>query len=285
MDIQLSDEMIQEVTLRTEGWLVGLQLLALSLQGRANPVNLLEEVSGDQRYILEYLPDDVRWRQSEEVQAFLLSTSILERLNASLCDAVMGQSGSQQILEQLEHANLFVVSLDSKRQWYRYHALFAEALRYRLERTQSDLLPVLHHRASLWYAQPDQNTQAILHGFNAREWHWAADLIERKSLQLVLLTWGASEYQLTNLQRWLRQLPADIIRSRPRLCVACVHLLWTVAPLPVLYSWLDAAEARLTVSEGASFPTLASEVRQQQHNLLVSVLATPAVLQSFHTTV
>ncbi len=281
MGIHLPDETIQQVRSRTEGWLVGLQLLGLSLPEHADPLSLLEDASGDQRYILDYLTEEVLQRQPQEVQTFLLSTCILERLTASLCDAVIQKSGSQQQLRWLEQANLFVVSLDSKRQWYRYHALFAEALRYRLERTQSDLLPVLHHRASLWYAQHDQNTQAILHGFNAREWHWAADLIERKSLQLVLLTWGASEYQLTNLQRWLRQLPADIIRSRPRLCVACVHLLWTVAPLPVLYSWLDAAEARLTVSEGASFPTLASEVRQQQENLLGWVIATRAVLQSF----
>src|SRR6266576_1688852 len=112
MGIQFPDETIQQVTVRTEGWLVGLQLLALSLQGNPNPTTLLEETSGDQRYILDYLTEEVLRRQSQEMQTFLLCTSILERLTAPLCDAVMEQHGSQQQLLQLEQANLFVVSLD-----------------------------------------------------------------------------------------------------------------------------------------------------------------------------
>ncbi|HWS84597.1 MAG TPA: AAA family ATPase, partial [Ktedonobacteraceae bacterium] len=189
MDIQMPEETIQQVTLRTEGWLVGLHLLGLSLRQSANPATLLQEVSGEQCYILDYLTEVVLGRQPQEVQTFLLSTSILEQLSASLCNAVMQQTNSQEMLRQLEQANLFVVSLDSKRQWYRYHALFAEALRYRLEQMQPDLVPSLHHRASLWYAEHDQITQAILYAFNAQEWQWAADLIER--LPLLSFTWGA----------------------------------------------------------------------------------------------
>ena len=108
-------------------------------------------------------------------------------VTASLCDAVMEQHESQQMLQQLEQANLFVVSLDSRRQWYRYHALFAQALRYQLEQTHSDLVPILHHRASLWYAEHDQTTEAILHAFKARQWQWAADLIERNSVDVLHL--------------------------------------------------------------------------------------------------
>jgi len=171
MGIQLPDETIQEVTTRTEGWLVGLQLLGLSLPEQVNPLTLLQETSGDQRYILDYLTEEVLRRQPQEVQTFLLSTCILERLSASLCDAVMQQQGSQEMLQRLELANLFLVSLDSRRQWYRYHALFAEALRYQLEQMQGDLILTLHHRASLWYAQHDQMTEAILHAFSARQWH------------------------------------------------------------------------------------------------------------------
>ncbi len=118
MNIKLSDQIIQEVTSRTEGWLVGLRLLGLSLHGQIDPFGLLEEVSGNQRYILDYLTEVVLQRQPQEVQTFLLSTCILERLNASLCDAVMLLHDSQQMLCQLEQTNLFVVSLDSKRQWY-----------------------------------------------------------------------------------------------------------------------------------------------------------------------
>src|SRR5258708_10598599 len=179
MGIQMPEETIQQVTLRTEGWLVGLQLLDLSLPERADPLSLLQEISGDQRYILDYLTEEVLQRQPQEVQTFLLSTCILEQLNASLCDAVLQQTGSQQLLRQLERANLFVVSLDSKREWYRYHALFAQALRYRLEQTQDDLVCPLHYRASLWYAKHNQTTQAILYALRAKEWVWVPDLFER----------------------------------------------------------------------------------------------------------
>ena len=132
--IQLPDQTIQEVTARTEGWLVGLRLLGLSLPEQVDPLTLLEQVSGEQRYILDYLTEVVLQKQPPEVQRFLLCTSILERLNASLCDAVMEQTDSQAMLEHLERANLFVVSLDDKRQWYRYHALFAQTLSFQLEK-------------------------------------------------------------------------------------------------------------------------------------------------------
>src|SRR5260370_30819273 len=154
----------------------------------------------------------------------------------------MQQTGSQQMLQRLEQANVFVVSLDSKREWYRYHALFAQALRYWLEQIHADLVPSLHHRASLWYAQHDQSTQAIVHAFHAQQWEWAADLIEQKSLPLMALTWGASEHQLGLLQHWLEQLPTEVMGSRPRLCLACIQLLWTVAPFSMLDPWFNAAE-------------------------------------------
>src|SRR5262249_31193941 len=161
---------------------------------QADPAALLQELGGDQRYILDYLTQQVLRRQPQDVQTFLLSTCILERLTASLCDAVMEQTGSQQMLERREQANLFFGCLDTKRQWYRYHALFAEALHYRLQDTHADLVPLLHHRASLWYAKHDQSTQAILHAFSAKEWQWVADLIER--LPLLSFTWGAGEHAL-----------------------------------------------------------------------------------------
>jgi LuxR family maltose regulon positive regulatory protein len=285
MGIQLPDEAIQEVTTRTEGWLVGLQLLGLSLPERADPLTLLQEVSGDQRYILDYLTEEVLRRQPQDVQTFLLSTSILDRLSASLCDAVLQQTGSQQVLQWLEQANLFVVSLDSKRRWYCYHALFAEALRYRLEQAHSDLMPTLHHRASLWYAEHNQTAEAILHAFRARQWQWAADLIEQKLLQLVTLTWGASQHTLATLRQWLEQLPAEVMGSLPRLYLTCVPMLLEVASSPVLNGWLDAAEATLTASLPTQIPDAppvmpASEERSEQENLLGIVIAFRAFLRS-----
>ncbi|HEY4032438.1 MAG TPA: hypothetical protein VGL94_00560 [Ktedonobacteraceae bacterium] len=212
------------------------------------PRTLLEEVSGDQRYILDYLTEEVLRRQPQDVQTFLLSTCILDRFTASLCDAVLEPTDSQRMLEQLEQANLFVVSLDSKRHWYRYHALFAEALRSQLKWTQSDWVSTLHYRASIWYAQHDQTTEAILHAFRAHQWQWAADLIERKSLQLMTLTWGAGQRAMVMLQGWIEQLPVAVMHSRPRLCLACSQLLWAVAPHTMLEAWLDVAETVLTAS-------------------------------------
>ena len=179
VNIPLPRDVVERVAQRTEGWLAGLQLVALSLQGRGEARSLLEEVeevSGSQRYIFDYLIEEVFGRQSAAVQTFLLQTSILTQLSAPLCDAILEQSGSQQLLEQLEHANLFLVSLDGQRHWYRFHTFFAEALRYRLEQTQPALVPLLHSRASHWYARAGRINEAISHALIAQQWPWAADL-------------------------------------------------------------------------------------------------------------
>jgi LuxR family maltose regulon positive regulatory protein len=277
----LPDETIQEVVTRTEGWLVGLQLLALSLQGQTDPTLLLEETSGDQSYILDYLTQEVLRRQPQEVQTFLLSTCLLERLTASLCDAVMGHSGSQQMLERLERTNLFLTSLDNKRQWYRYHALFAEALYSQLERTHSDLVPMLHARASRWYAQHHQTTAALLHAFQAKDWQWAADLIEQAYPPLVAFTWGANRYALLQFRQWIERLPAEILACRPHLCLACVHLLWTITPHTLLSTWLDLAEAALKEQMLAEVSQGNLSGEQEQRDLLGKVFTLQGFLQGF----
>jgi len=285
--IQFPDETIQEVTARTEGWLVGLQLLGLSLAEHADPIKLLEEATGNQRYILDYLIEEVLRRQSQEMQTFLLCTSILERLTAPLCDAVMEQHGSQQMLHQLEQANLFVVSLDRRREWYRYHALFAQALCYQLEQTQPDLLPNLHHRASLWYAQHEQPTQAILHAFSAKEWLWAADLIERQSTALSTLTWGTSKQKMLLLRDWLQQIPVAILHSRPRRCLACTWLLLSITSQTVVEAHLNAMETLLTAElmtqtrEVRSSDMLLAPARQELEDLLGETLTYRALIRSY----
>jgi len=287
MGTQLADDIIQEVTTRTEGWLVGLQLLALSLQERPDPATLLEETCGNQRYILDYLTQEVLRQQPQDIQTFLLFTCILERLTVSLCDAVTEQGNSQQMLERLERANVFLTSLDNQQQWYRYHALFAEALSSQLEQTHADLVPLLHARASRWYAQHHQTTQAILHAFKAHEWHWAVDLIERAYPPLVSFTWGANRYALVQLQQWIEQLPAEILACRPHLCLACVHLLWTITPHALLSTWLDLAEAALRASlkeqtlAEVSQATLTPQAQQEQRDLLGRVLTLRAYLWSY----
>jgi LuxR family maltose regulon positive regulatory protein len=282
MGMQLPEQIIEEVMNRMEGWLVGLKLLGFSLSGHTDPVALLEEMRGDQRYILDYLTEEVLRQQPQEVQTFLLCTSILDQMNASLCDAVVERHGSQQILWKLEQANLFVVSLDKRRQWYRYHALFAQVLRYRLEQTQSDLVPILHLRASRWYAQHHQTTQAILHAFKAHEWHWATDLIEQAYLPLISFAWGANKHALVQLRQWTEQLPAEILACRPRFCLSCFQMLWIVTPQPLLYRWLDLAEEAVTTllrtqtSADGSQLLLAPEAQQELENLLGEILANRA---------
>src|SRR6266571_4124590 len=180
-----------------EGWLVGLHLLGLSLQGYTDPADLLDEVSGSQRYILDYLMEEVLRRQPPPVQTFLLHTSLLERLSAPLCDAVLQQTGSQETLEFLERANVFVVPLDGQRRWFRYHALFAEALRSRLEQTEGEVISTLHLRASRWYAEQGSRTSAARHAISAQDWPRVADLIEQESASI----WGHSEHAMVG--RWL----------------------------------------------------------------------------------
>jgi LuxR family maltose regulon positive regulatory protein len=227
------------------------------------------------------LTEVVLQRQLQEVQTFLLSTCILERLTASLCDAVLQQTGSQQMLQRLERANLFVVSLDSRRQWYRYHALFAEALCHQLEQTQKDLVPILHHRASLWYAEHDQMTEAILHALRAHEWQWAVDLIEQKLLPLMSLSWGANKHVLVTIKQWLEQLPVDVIHSRPQLCLASALLLLQIAPYPMLEGWLDVAEATLTAVLNTQTDEDGSSSMIIQENLLGAVIGLRAVLRTY----
>jgi LuxR family maltose regulon positive regulatory protein len=284
LGLQFSDQQIQQATSRIEGWIAGLQLLSLSLSDQTNAETLLEEISGDQRYILDYLTEEVLLQQPQDVQMFLLSTCILENLTASLCNAVMQQEDSQQMLKRLEQNNLFITPVDSKRQWYRYHTLFSEALRYQLEYMYSDLAPILHHRASLWYAEHSYTTEAILHAFHAHQWQLAADLIEK--LPLLSLTRVVHENKVKMIQQWLEQLPRDLIHSRPRLCLACAQILWVTAPQTTLEAWLNAAETTLTASltaqtnQDASQPVLDPKELQEQKNLLGEVFAFRAILRS-----
>src|SRR6266700_1632934 len=282
MGMQLPTDIIRDATARTEGWLVGLQLLGLSLQGDTAPARLLDEVSGSQRYILDYLIEEVLRRQPSAVQTFLFRTSILERLSASLCDAVLEQTNSQELLEFLERANVFVVPLDGQRRWFRYHALFAEALRSRLEQTEGEVISTLHLRASRWYAEQGSRTSAARHAISAQDWPRVADLIEQESASI----WGHSEHAM--VRRWLEKLPVEIVRSRPRLCLAYAKTLFMVAPYTTMERWLQDAERalRATVAvrtnETADTEALQSSGRSERDNLLGEIAAYSAIITSYH---
>ena len=242
MNIELPEQELAAVEERTEGWLVGLQLVGLSLQGRPTSIDLFEEVSGQQGYILDYLTEEVLSRQEPAVQRFLLHTSILERLTAPLCDAVTGQSGSQQVLEMLHRANLFLVPLDSQRRWYRYHALFAEALRSRLEQVEGEVIRDLHLRASQWYAEQGDTITAVQHAMSACDWERAADLLEPLAQ---IRFWGREQ---TIARRFLESFPAEKLRSRPLLALLYALILDLDTSFTTADAWMQIAEEGLRAS-------------------------------------
>ncbi|GHO87052.1 NACHT domain-containing protein [Dictyobacter formicarum] len=179
MNLRLSMQNIQEVDERLQGWWAGMQLAALAFKGKAPPKNLLQVSQGNQPALFEYLVQEVLLRQPEQVQTFLLRTSILPRLCNSLGNAVLEQQDCQLFLEEVERANLFLSPLDEQRQWYAYHPFFAEVLRARLEQTAPTEVPLLHLRASQWYAAHQMHNEAIQHALQAHEWSWAATLMEQ----------------------------------------------------------------------------------------------------------
>ncbi len=178
MHLDLPGELVREMNQRTEGWLVGLQLLGLALKNQADPANILNDFSGSHRFILDYLTDEVLRQQPESVQTFLLCTAILKRLTAPLCEALTGQTDCQAMLDYLERENLFLFPLDKKHRWYRYHALFAEALGYQLEQTGRNYIMSLHQRAAQWYFEEGNFLEATDHALKAHNWELAVTGIE-----------------------------------------------------------------------------------------------------------
>jgi LuxR family maltose regulon positive regulatory protein len=212
--LDLPPEAVAALEARTEGWAVGLQLAALSLQGRPDTEEFLDAFTGTHRYVLDYLSEEVLGRLPDQVRRFLLQTSILERLCGPLCDAVTGDSDGQGMLEELERANLFLVPLDEQRRWWRLHHLFADLLRARMLQTKPELVPELHRRAASWCEQHGLIDEAIRHALAAEDTPWATRLVEEHLGET--LRRGES----VALARWLSLLPDDTVRSRPGLCLA-----------------------------------------------------------------
>jgi LuxR family maltose regulon positive regulatory protein len=225
MGLDLSARDVAALEGRTEGWVAALQLAALSMQGRDDVAGFIAGFAGDDRYIVDYLVEEVLRRQPEGVREFLLQTSILDRLTGPLCDAVTGQEDGKVTLEALERGNLFVVPLDSSRQWYRYHHLFADVLRAHLLDEQPGRVPDLHRRASGWYAHQDMRSEAIAHALAARDFARAADLVE---LAIPAMRRSRGEAAVLG---WLKALPDDVIRNRPVLSVGYAGALLVNAEL------------------------------------------------------
>jgi ATP/maltotriose-dependent transcriptional regulator MalT len=236
MNLGLSVEEVNSLETRTEGWIAGLQLAALSMQGRDDVHGFVTAFAGNNRYIVDYLVEEVLGHQPEYVRNFLLQTSILDRLSGPLCEALTGQEECNVLLESLERGNLFVSPLDDKRHWFRYHQLFADVFRAHLIEEQIDHIPTLHRRASAWYEQNGLISEAVHHALAAKDFERAAGLVE--------MAWPAIDRsrQSAKWMGWAKQLPDKLVRARPVLNVG--------------YAWalldqgkLEAGEARLKDAE------------------------------------
>ena len=275
MGLELSVDDVAALASRTEGWISGLQMAAVSMQGREDTASFIQAFAGSDRYILDYLVEEVLHRQPDSIQTFLLQTAILDRLNAPLCNALLDwklevggwklegdqyptsnlqpfdsaqgepPTSSQQILEYLERANLFIVPLDDRREWYRYHRLFADLLRQRLHQAHPDLVPTLHRKASEWHEHNGLMAEAIDHALSAEDFERAADLVE----QVAEATLMRSE--VATFLNWVEALPDELVRARPTLCVFHAWaLLWRGLPLDDVESRLQEVGEDIDLTPG-----------------------------------
>jgi LuxR family maltose regulon positive regulatory protein len=244
MGLALTAQDVAALEGRTEGWIAALQLAALSMQGRDDAAAFIAGFAGDDRYIVDYLAEEVLQRQPRHVKDFLLQTSILDRLSGPLCDAVTGQDSGKARLAALDRANLFLVPLDDRRQWYRYHQLFADVLQAHLLDEQPDDVPVLHRRASVWYEQNDDPSEAIGHALAAKDFERAANLVE-----LAIPAMRKSRREAA-LYGWLKALPDQVIGRRPVLSVGYAGALLAVGELGGVEGRLRDAERWLDAPTG-----------------------------------
>ena len=231
MRLGLSEEDVEALEAHTEGWVVGLQMAALSLRGHANASEFIRAFSGSHRYVLDYLVEEVLNRQPNKIRTFLLCTSVLERICFQLCDSLLSGDNieesqqqdeglsSQQILEYLERSNLFLIPLDDERKWFRYHHLFAELLQVRLLQQEPESKAVLHRRAANWYAQNSYPVEAVNHALEAHDLLLAADMIEDYAMILM------GRNQIVATLDWFKSLPPGIAQSHPLLMIYQAYIL------------------------------------------------------------
>jgi len=288
MGLDISGDRVVALGARTEGWIAGLQLAALSLHNRDDVDDFIKTFAGGQRYILDYLTEEVFDRQPPHIQSFLLQTSILDRLSGPLCDAVLETMNDERgtmneslvsehdssfiahrsslILEHLERANLFIVPLDQERRWYRYHQLFAEFLRIRLRATYAERIPEIHRRAALWHERNGLIAEAIDHALAAADHTWAARLVEEHAERMLTSGEGGM------VRGWLEALPAAALRVRPRLSVAYAWAMLAASNFAEAEPKLRDAEAALATMTGAQ-----SAEREEVAVLIDAARATVAI--------
>ncbi len=281
MGLHLDPAHVAALEARTEGWAAGLQLAALSARSRADSSTALddfvEDFSGTHRFVLDYLLEEVLDTQPEEVRAFLLDTSVLDQLTGSLCDGVTGRNGGRETLEALERANLFVVPLDDQRQWFRYHHLFADALRTQLAAQDPGRVQRLHRAAAGWYAEQGMLADAVPHALAGADAERAADLIELALPDL------RRRRQTHTILDWLVPLPDDVVRRRPLLATFLAWSRLAEGDVDGVEPWLAAAEAGLdaTPPAGAATDALAEAAEEREQE----IRSLPAMIEVYRASV
>jgi len=273
MGLALSENDIAALETRTEGWIVGLQLAALSMQGKKDLPKFVKSFTGSHHFVLDYLLQEVLQAQTEDVRNFLLNSAILDRLSGPLCDAVLqySKNSAQKILESIEQANLFLIPLDNERQWYRYHHLFNEVLQAHLVKEQPEKVSVLHLRASEWFDKNAQRPDAIRHALAAKDLERAAALIER--------VWPEADRFVFSAPwlAWVKALPENLVRTRPILMLNYAQALFFVGNLEEGEYWLNQVEnlfsLETTTSENIAVPAGMHVVDETQFRQLPSAIA------------
>lgn len=240
MSLNLPPEDVAALDTRTEGWIAGLQMAAVSMRGKQDRTSFIREFTGSHRFILDYLAEEVLQQRSEQIRTFLLQTSILERLTAPLCDAVTQEQGVEQTLEELERANLFVVPLDDQRRWYRYHRLFSDILRHQLQRIYPDLVSELHCRAARWFEQDGDVSEAIKHFSTAKAYDDATRLIEANGMATL------NRGQMVDVLGWMELIPEPYFRKRPWLSIYHAWVLLLTGQVKDMEPRVVAAEQALS---------------------------------------
>jgi LuxR family maltose regulon positive regulatory protein len=245
MRLQLPTEAIQTLEERTEGWISGLQLAALSLHSPSDASELFRGFHGDARFLVDFLAQEVLNRQSEDIRQFLLRSSILDVLSGPLCEAITGLDSVPgygiRMLDQLERLNLFVTPLDEQHQWFRFHNLFADFLRHMLTETDSAEIPLLHKRAAIWFEQQGNLDEAFKHGLATGDMDWALILIDRNIEALIEIG------EVSTLTHWTKHLPHEHIHRRPRLALAYAWGLVATHQLDEARFWLDDVQRTVDV--------------------------------------
>ncbi|HEX6269169.1 MAG TPA: hypothetical protein VFZ43_02950, partial [Anaerolineales bacterium] len=262
MGLKLTPDDIVALEMRTEGWVAGLQLAALSMQGRDDVSGFIDAFSGSNRHVLSYLVEEVLEQHPNGTLDFLLQTSILDRLCGSLCDAVTGQTEGQATLEKLEKANFFLLPLDEQGTWYRYHHLFAEVLQMRLKQTHPDYATGLHLSASQWYEQAGLMGQAVQHALAAQAFDRVATLIEQVAPTMI------QRSELARLLTWMNNLPEEEVQKRPQLALYYGWGLLLSGEFKQAAACLEAIEARLAKDEAKRNPEVQGHIAAMRARLL-----------------